>query len=142
MSSELPNRFILNSDYMSFAQAGNQEVDVVLPAGTSISGLGYTSKDYNVPVAKGAIPRYLVSYETTVYNMETQQTETKVVTIPTEGAFDIWSSMGLPHYYVFISRPDSNTLAVSAVVQTRSGNQPFDSVAFKLRISYMYPPNL
>lgn len=142
MSSERPNRFILNSDYMSFAQAANHELNVVLPAGTSISGLGYTTKSYNLPAAKGAIPRYLVSYETTVYNMETQQTETKIVTIPTEGSFDIWSSFGLPHYYVLIARPDKDTLTVSAVVQTQSGNQPFDSIAFKLRISYMYPPNV
>ena len=89
--SSRPNRFILNSDYMSLAQAGNQEIDIVLPAGTSISGLGYVTKLVNLPAVKGAIPRYLVSYETTVYNMETQQTETKTVTIPTEGMFDIWS---------------------------------------------------
>lgn len=140
--SSRPNRFILNSDYMSLAQAGNQEIDIVLPAGTSISGLGYVTKLVNLPAVKGAIPRYLVSYETTVYNMETQQTETKTVTIPTEGMFDIWSSNGLPHYYVLFARPDKDKLMVSAQVITQSGDQPFDSITFKLRVSYMYPPNL
>lgn len=140
--SELPNRFILNTDYMSFAQAGNQELNVVLPAGTSISGLGYTTKSYNLPAVKGAISRYLASYETTVYNTETQQIETKVVTMPVDGMFDIWSSNGLPHYFIFIARPDKNTITISAQVVTQSGNQPFDSITFKLRMSYMYPPNL
>ena len=142
MSSELPNRFILNTDYMSFAQAGNQELTVALPAGTSINGQGYTTKSYSMTAPKGAIPRYLVSYETSVYNMETQQTETRTVTIPTEGMFDIWSSTGLPHYYVFIARPDKNTITISALVITQSGYRPFNSITFKLRVSYMYPPNI
>lgn len=142
MSSERPNRFILNSDYMSFAQAGNQEVNVVLPSGTSISGLGYVTKDIALPAVKGAIPRYLVSYQTTVYNMDTGQTETRTVTIPSNGMFDIWSNNGLPHYYVLLARPNKNTLTVSAQVVTQSGNKPFNSITFKLRISYMYPPNI
>lgn len=142
MSSGLPNRFILNSDYMSFAQAGNQEINVVLPAGTSISGLGYTTKSYNLPAVKGAIPRYLASYETTVYNMETQQTEVKTVTIPVEGMFDIRTRTNLPHYFIFIARPNKDTITISAQVETQSGNRPFDSITFKLRVSYMYPPNL
>lgn len=140
--SSLPNRFILNSDFMSFAQAGNQEVDIVLPSGTSLSGVAVVTKSVSLPAVKGAIPRYLVSYETTVYNMETQQTETKVVTVPCHGMFTIWSNNGLPRYDVILSRPNAKTLTATAVVQTQSGNRPFNSVTFKVRISYMYPPNI
>ena len=72
MSSELPNRFILNSDYMSLAQASNYETNIVLPAGRATSYAGFIDKDISLPTVKGAMARYLVSYETTVYNMNTK----------------------------------------------------------------------
>ena len=138
-----PNRFILNSDYMSFAQAGTYEVNVVMPAGRTVGTVGSQSKDFNVPAPKGAVPRYLVSYETTVYNMETQQLETKVITLPTQGMLRIWSgAMGYPLWDIIISRKDASTLNVFGIVQTLDPDSDYDSITLKIRISYMYPPNI
>lgn len=137
-----PNRFILNSDYMSMAQASSYEVNVVLPAGQSTGYAGLIDKDIAIPTVKGAIPRYLVSYQTTVYNMETQQLETKEVTVPTFGGVMIRASMnGYPLHLIFFSRKDANTLNIFDVIQTSSPDQQYDSLTFKLRVSYMYPPN-
>ena len=128
---------------MSFAQAGTYEVNVVMSAGTTVGTVGLQSKDFNVPAPKGAIPRYLVSYETTVYNMETQQLETKLITLPTQGMLRIWSgSMGYPLWDIIISRKDANTLNVFGIVQTLNANSNYDSITFKVRISYMYTPNI
>lgn len=138
-----PNRFILNSDYMSFAQAGTYEVNVVMPAGRTVGTVGNQSKDFNVPAPKGAVPRYLVSYETTVYNMETQKLETKVITLPTQGMLRIWSgAMGYPLWDIIISRKDASTLNVFGIVQTLDPDSNYDSITLKIRISYMYPPNI
>lgn len=128
---------------MSFAQAGTYEVNVVMPAGRTVGTAGLQSKDFNVPAPKGAIPRYLVSYETTVYNMETQQLETKLITLPTQGMLRIQSgAMGYPLWDIIISRKDANTLNVFGIVQTLDPDSDYDSIALKIRISYMYPPNI
>lgn len=138
-----PNRFILNSDYMSMAQASNYEINVVLPAGRSTSYVGLIDKDIAIPTVKGAIPRYLVSYQTTVYNMETQRLETKEVTMPTYGGVRIRASEnGYPSHSITFSRKDANTLNIYDVIQTSNPDQQYDSLTFKLRVSYMYPPNL
>lgn len=142
MSSELPNRFILNSDYMSLAQASNYEANIVLPTGQATSYVGLIDKDIPLPTVKGAMARYLVSYETTVYNMDTGQTETRTVTIPTTGVFWIYSLAGTPSWQVFLSRKDANTLNVYAIVRTSTASGTYPSVTFKLNVSYMYPPNL
>lgn len=128
---------------MSFAQAGTYEVNVVMPAGRTVGTAGLQSKDFNVPAPKGAIPRYLVSYETTVYNMETQQLETKLITLPTQGMLRIQSgAMGYPLWDIIISRKDASTLNVFGIVQTLDPDSDYDSITLKIRISYMYPPNI
>lgn len=128
---------------MSFAQAGTYEVNVVMPAGRTVGTAGLQSKDFNVPAPKGAIPRYLVSYETTVYNMETQQLETKLITLPTQGMLRIQSgAMGYPLWDIIISRKDAGTLNVFGIVQTLDPDSDYDSITLKIRISYMYPPNI
>ena len=144
MSSERPNRFILNTDYMSLAQAGYHQFNVVMPAGTTdASSTASISKDIRLPSVKGAIPRYLVSYETSVYDMETGVSSMRLVTIPSQGSFRLWTTiMGYPSWTIILSRKDNETLNVYAVVQTMNPNQNFDSITFKLRISYMYPPNV
>lgn len=139
--SSRPNRFILNSDYMSMAQAGNHEVDIVLPAGTTVGTTGTTERSVVLPTVKGAVPRYLLSYQTTVYDMESQTTVNRTITVPINGAIKIWSSNGYPTYDVYISRLDANTMQAYAVVTTLNANQHFDSLTFRLRVSYMYPPN-
>ena len=142
MSSELPNRFILNSDYMSLAQASNYETNIVLPAGRATSYADFIDKDISLPTVKGAMARYLVSYETTVYNMDTSQTETRTVTIPTTGVFWIYSQSGTPSWQVFLSRKNASTLNVYAIVRTSGASDNYPSITFKLNVSYMYPPNL
>ena len=144
MSSERPNRFILNTDYMSLAQAGYYQFNVVMSAGTtSGTGVDTQSKDFKVTAPKGAIPRYLISYEAEVWNMETQQIETKTITLPTAGMIRIWDGMmGYPVWSIVISRKDESTLNIFAAIETMSPNENYNSITFKLRISYMYPPNV
>ena len=144
MSSERPNRFILNTDYMSLAQAGYYQFNVVMSAGTTSStAVDFQSKDFKVTAPKGSIPRYLFSYETTVYNMETQELETKTITLPTAGMIRIWDGMmGYPLWDIILSRKDASTLNIFAIVQTINPNENYNSITFKLRISYMYPPNV
>lgn len=142
MSSELPNRFILNSDYMSLAQASNYETNIVLPTGRATNYVGLIDKDIPLPTVKGAMARYLVSYGTSVYNMDTGQDETRVVALPTTGVFWIYSQTGTPSWQVFLSRKDANTLNVYAIVRTSGASDTYPSITFKLNVSYMYPPNL
>ena len=133
-----PNRFILNSDYMSMAQASNYEKNVVLPAGRSTSYIDLIDKDIAMPTVKGAIPRYLVSYQTAVYNMETQRLETKEVTMPTFGGVRIRTSENqYPTHSITFSRKDADTLRVYDVVQTFNSDQQYDSLTFKLRQSLL-----
>ena len=142
MSSERPNRFIINSDYMSMAQASNYKTVVTLPTGTAVGYVGYVKREISLPTVKGAIPRYIISYETSVYNMDTQQTETKVVNVPSAGYFAIFSLSGTPTWYVTLSRKDKNTLLVEAAVRVSSSGGTFPSIAFTVNVSYIYPPNL
>ena len=144
MSSERPNRFILNTDYMSLAQASYHQFNVVMPTGTTdASATAAVSKDIRLPSVKGAIPRYLVSYETSVYDMESGTSSMKVVTIPSQGSFRLWTTaMGFPSWTIILSRKDNETLNIYAIVQTMNPNEQYDSITFKLRISYMYPPNI
>ena len=75
--------------------------------------------------------------------METQQLETKLITLPTQGMLRIWSSpMGYPLWDIIISRKDANTLNVFGIVQTPDPDSDYDSITLKIRISYMYPPNI
>ena len=144
MSSGRPNRFILNTDYMGMAQVGNHSVNVVMPTGTSGNNcIAYISKDINLPSANGAIPRYLITYQTTVYDMETQQLVTKTITTPTLGMVRLWtSSMGFPSHLIMLSRKDANTITVADMVETLNANENFPSVTFKVEVSYIYPPNV
>ena len=83
---ERPNRFILNSDYMSWAQVTNTSVNVILPAGTTPAGsVDIITREIKLPTVKGGIPRYIISYQTTAYNMDTGQTETVTENMPSYG---------------------------------------------------------
>lgn len=139
-----PNRFIMNTDYMTMAQVGNHSVNVVMPTGTSGDNcIAYISKDIDLPSANGAIPRYLITYQTTVYNMDTQQLEIKNITVPTYGMVRLWtSSMGYPTHIIMLSRKNANTITVSDMVETFDPNENFPSVTFKVEVSYIYPPNV
>ena len=139
-----PNRFIMNTDYMTMAQVGNHSVNVVMPTGTSGDNcIAYISKDIDLPSANGAIPRYLITYQTTVYNMDTQQLEIKNITVPTYGMVRLWtSSMGYPTHMIMLSRKNANTITVSDMVKTFDPNENFPSVTFKVEVSYIYPPNV
>ena len=129
---------------MSLAQASNYQFNVVMSAGTTGDNyLDSQSKDIRVPTVKGAIPRYLVSYDTVIYDPDTQTEVAKTITVPFTSMFVIWTSqMGYPSWRIFISRKDENTLNVYAVIETWDANENYPSITFKLRISYMYPPNV
>ena len=143
MSSERPNRFILNTDYMSLAQASNHQFNVTLPPGTSGDNyIGTTSRDIRLPAVKGAIPRYLVSIETGILEPDNQTITKKVITVPSQGIFWIYSEQVWPSWLVTISRKDKDTISFYAMVETWDPNENFPSLTFKLRISYMYPPNI
>lgn len=144
MSSPRPNRFILNTDYMTMAQVGNHSVNVVMPTGTTGDNyIAYISKDINLPSANGAIPRYLITYQTTVWNMDTQQLEQKTITVPTFGMVRFWtSSMGYPSHLIMISRKNANTVTIADMVETFNANENFPSITFKIDVSYIYPPNV
>lgn len=140
--SSRPNRFIMNTDYLTFAQAGNYTVSVTMPAGTSGAGkMGYVKKEIALPAAKGAIPRFLVTFRTTVYNTETQREETKDVTVPTPGSVTYWPSLGYPKHIIMIARKNDTTLVIGDTVQTAQASQAFPSITFTLNVSYVYPPN-
>ena len=126
------------------AQVGNHSVNVVMPTGTSGDNcIAYISKDIDLPSANGAIPRYLITYQTTVYNMDTQQLEIKNITVPTYGMVRLrTSSMGYPTHMIMLSRKNANTITVSDMVETFDPNENFPSVTFKVEVSYIYPPNV
>lgn len=127
---------------MSLAQAGQYSENVVMPAGQTSGYSTWLSKDINIPAPDGAIPRYLITYQTTVYNMETQQLETKTITAPTFGMVRLWtSSMGYPSHFITLSRKDRNTLNVYDIVETFNTDENFPSITFKVTVSYIYPPN-
>ena len=50
--------------------------------------------------------------------------------------------MGYPLWDIIISRKDANTLNVFGIVQTLDQDSNYDSITLKIRISYMYPPNI
>ena len=129
---------------MSLAQASNYQFNMVMSAGTSSDNyLDFQQKEIRVPTVKGAIPRYLVSYETTVYDPETQTNVQKTITVPFTAMFMIWTSqMGWPSWRIMLSRKDENTLSIYAIIETWDPNESYPSITFKLRISYMYPPNI
>ena len=129
---------------MSLAQASNYQFNVVMSTGISNDNyLDTQSKDMRVPTVKGAIPRYLISYETTVYDPDTQTEVQKTITVPFTSSVKIWTSqMGYPSWWLFLSRKDENTLNIYAIIETWDPNESYPSITFKLRISYMYPPNI
>jgi hypothetical protein len=143
---ERPNRFILNSDYMSWAQVTNTSVNVILPAGTTPAGsVDVITREIKLPTVKGGIPRYIISYQTTAYNMDTGQTETVTENMPSSGMAAIFSSAHYPSWLITISRKDKDTLNVVAVVQgsyNMASAVSYPSITFKLTVSYLYPPNL
>lgn len=143
MSSQRPNRFILNTDYMSLAQAGGYSTNVIIPAGQAIGYGNVVDVDVPLPTANGAIPRYLVTYRTTVYNMDTQQLETKDITVPMTGKFHIRvGQRGFPLHIISISRLNNSTMRVTDAIETFDPDEYYDSITFKIDVSYIYPPNV
>lgn len=143
MSSPRPNRFILNTDYMSLAQAGKYSTNVIIPAGQAIGYGNVVEVDVPLPTANGAIPRYLVTYRTTVYNMDTQQLETKDITVPMPGKFQIRvGQRGFPLHIISLSRLNNSTMRVTDVIETFNLDEYYDSLTFRLDVSYIYPPNV
>lgn len=143
MSSQRPNRFILNTDYMSLAQAGGYSTNVIIPAGQTIGYGNAVDVDVPLPTANGAIPRYLVTYRTTVYNMETQQLETKDITVPMAGKFHIRvGQRGFPLHIISLSRLNNSTMRVTDSIETFDLDEHYDSITFKIDVSYIYPPNV
>ena len=144
MSSPQPNRFILSTDYMTFAQASEYSVNVVIPAGQTISYGNIVDVDVPLPTADGAIPRYLVTYRATVYDMDAQtpQLETKDITVPICGKFQIRVGQnGRPLHIISISRKNNSTVTVTDSINTFNPDEYYDSITFRLDVSYMYPPN-
>lgn len=143
MSSPRPNRFILNTDYMSLAQASKYSTNVIIPAGQTIGYANVVDVDVPLPTADGAIPRYLVTYQTTVWNMDTQQLETKDITVPMTGKFQIRvGQRGFPQHIISLSRLDNSTMRVTDAIGTFDPDEYYDSLTFKIDVSYIYPPNV
>lgn len=143
MSSPRPNRFILNTDYMSLAQASKYSTNVIIPAGQTIGYANVVDVDVPLPTADGAIPRYLVTYQTTVWNMDTQQLETKDITVPMTGKFQIRvGQRGFPQHIISLSRLNNSTMRVTDAIGTFDPDEYYDSLTFKIDVSYIYPPNV
>lgn len=57
-----PNNFILNSDYLTLAEAGKTEFTAYFPAASFTPGQAYNAQqDFTVPSSQGAIDMCLIS---------------------------------------------------------------------------------
>lgn len=141
-----PDRFILNTDFLTLAKNKRYEKNIVVPVidldDTSMAQYqkyGSTKITVNIPTPPGAIARSSVTYKGTGdYSTET--------TVSCGGYFTIidqfWDGFVWQFYWY---RKDSDNIEILVIAyQMRyypaKTNTP--SVTFKLTTSYFYPPNL
>lgn len=121
-----PNNFIMNTDYLSIAQSGNNTITLVKNGGTVPAyGQLIESTDFNIQADKGAIERFFVSIN--------------------DGDFKLGSSADSPTGGgIIISRSSKDIIKVEFVVNNITNPSPitYPLTTFIIKIISFKPPNI
>lgn len=140
-----PNRFIINTDYMTFARSGNYSKLVIIPSGyfNSTSTTANGEVDINIPAPKGSISRTSASYKGVDSGIDITASSGSAIKVfgDVDLGSDVWTYL---QWDIFWMRKDSKTLAVYWYVKRDSTSSPdrYVSIPITLNVSYFFPPNL
>lgn len=141
------NKFILNSDFMSVASAGNESITVVIPAGTLVptgetygapQATGFARRNLSVKTPNGALTKLSMTYKPT-------NTPNKPQTIGIGNYIQLDNEQNGITYAIYIYRVSNERITVEANVSLEQGYpllSSFPSITFTLNLSYFYPPNV
>lgn len=139
------NRFIINSDYLSMARAGNYSANVIIGTGelTYIGDIVRLTNEVKIPAPNGAICQMNITY--TPPNGE-PTSAMGIMTIITGDLQDTQGRRLRCNWNIYTRRKDRNTLIVDTIVMKTGApdgtKQIFPSLPIKINVSYFYPPNI
>ena len=130
----VPNKFTLNSDYLSIAQTGSNEYTAYFGGGTLISGAYFeTSANFTIPAEKGAIDQIMIKKDSSSYRVGSYQRLEWSTTNPYQRIVG----------FVDVSRTSPSNLRVRLVLENVStSNYSYPSTTFTIKVSSFKPPNI
>ena len=121
-----PNKFIMNTDYLSIAQTGENTITLIKNGGTvPARGQIIEENDFTIPAEKGAIERLFVSINDGDFKLGS------VADSPTGGGLGLY-------------RVSQNTIRAEFVVNNLFNPSPFTYplTKFVIKIVRFKPPNV
>lgn len=125
-----PNKFIMNTDYLSIAQSGKYTNTYVVNGGTIPAGGQVIQEfDFSIPQQKGAIDQTMISMNSSEFKVGNRYG----ITINSEAGG--WLS---------IQRTAPGTLHAELVLNNFFGSGPatYPAMVFTIRVSSFLPPNV
>lgn len=125
-----PNEFIMNTDYLSIAQIGKNEITMVINSGTLSPGEQRRQQaDYTIYAEDGAIDQIMLSSDGNSFVV---------------GSTDTLSTNGTDIGTIYVFRTSRSNIRVVASINNTFSPDPltYPTITYKIKISSFRPPNI